>query len=120
MDGAIQAHALATAAGYPRADELADAVALHLDVTVPLDAGGRGAPAPRRGRARRARRRAAPRPARSRAAVLGRHPRDGLAATLVTLLGEEAVRRPRSRTGVMQRRLGFTDRVVAADTLFCR
>ncbi len=120
VDGALEAHALAVEHGYPRADALADAVARHLDVTVPVALGpeahllhaGAGLDVLAVGLRRV--------PPASRAAVLGRHPRDGLKGTLVTLLGEEAVRRPRSRTGVMQRRLGFTDRVVAADALFCR
>ena len=120
VDGALEAHAVATTEGYPRAGELADAVALHLDVTVPLALGaeahllhaGAGLDVLAVGLRRV--------PPAARAAVLGRHPRDGFAATLQTSLAEEAVRRPRSRTGVMQRRLGFTDRVVAADALFCR
>jgi len=119
VEGAVEAHELARRAGYPRATELADAVALHLDVTVPLTDGaeahllhaGASLDVLAVGLARM--------PSRTRATVLARHPRDGLVATLVPLMGEQAACRPRSRLGVMQRRLGFTDRLTVADTRFC-
>jgi hypothetical protein len=44
VEGARAAHELATASGYPRADALADAISLHLNVTVPIGLGARGAP----------------------------------------------------------------------------
>ena len=119
VEGAVEAHAIAVGSGYPRATELADAVALHLDVSVPMDLGaeahllhaGASMDSLAIGLARI--------PSGTRATVLARHPRDGLLTTLIPLLGEEAVRRPRSRVGVMQRRLGFTDRLRHADARFC-
>jgi hypothetical protein len=113
VEGALAALDLATAHGYPRAHELADAVTLHLDVTVPLSHGveahllNAGAAAD----LLRSRTHEVGRGVRQ--AIEDRHPADGLEAGLLDPLREQAATRPRSRVGVLERRLGFTARVLS-------
>ena len=114
VEGALAALDLATAHGYPRADALADAVVLHLEVTVPVSSGveahllNAGAAAD----LLRSRTREVGRDVRRR--IEERHPADGLGPGLVEPLREQAALRPRSRIGVLERRLGFTGRVLEA------
>ncbi|WP_088321138.1 HD domain-containing protein [Kineosporia sp. R_H_3] len=114
VEGGLAALDLAAAHGYPHAEALADAVVLHLDVTVPVARGveahllNAGAAADLlRARAHEAGRGV-------RRAIEERYPADGLEAGVLGPLREQAVLRPRSRGGVLERRLGFTARVLAA------
>lgn len=111
VDGAIAAHDLALAHGYPRAAELADAICLHLDVTVPAALGAEahllqaGALADLVGTGPAA----VPRPLQVE--LERRHPRDRLGPDVVEPVRRQAGLRPRSRIGVLERRAGFTARV---------
>lgn len=114
VEGGLAALDLATAHGYPHAEALADAVVLHLEVTVPVARGveahllNAGAAAD----LLRARTHEAGRGVRR--AIEERYPADGLEAGVLGPLREQVALRPRSRIGVLERRLGFTRRVLAA------
>ena len=109
--GAQAARALAFEHGYPRAEELADAICLHLQVQVPLALGAEahllhaGAFADLIGGGPQALPRALV------AEVDRRHPRDRLEPDLAEPLRQQARLRPRSRAGVLERRAGFTGRI---------
>jgi hypothetical protein len=117
VEGARAAHELATASGYPRADALADAISLHLNVTVPLGLGAEAhlvhagaAMDVVDARARRL-------PAVVRGQVLGRHPREGFLDELLTLGARQVAARPRSRIALLHR-IGFADLMRTADRRF--
>lgn len=114
VEGAMAAHELALRHGYPAADALAAAVSLHLEVRVPVRRGaeahllhagtttdllGVGLP------------RIAP---DARDAVLRRHPRDGAMTDVLGPVRRQAQVRPQSRIAILERRAGFTARVIAA------
>jgi hypothetical protein len=113
VDGAVAAHALAAGHGFPHTTALADAVALHLDVAVPLSRGveahllnaGAAADLLGRGTSRFT--------VRTRQQVVQAHPPGDLDGGLVALLREEARRRPRSRVAVLEHRFGFGERVLS-------
>lgn len=109
--GARAAHELAAAHGYTRGDDLADAVSLHLDVTVPLSRGAEahllhaGTTTDLLGLG------LGELPARSAADVVARYPGAGIAAELTVTLREQAATRPRTRIAILERRADFTGRM---------
>jgi hypothetical protein len=117
VEGARAANELATTEGYPRADALADAISLHLNVFVPTDLGAEahllhaGAAMDVLGA------RAGQVPAAARAEVLRRQPRDGFVDGLLALAAQQLARRPRSRIALLQR-LGFARLMRRADHAF--
>jgi hypothetical protein len=103
VEGAMAAHDLALAHGYPRAREVAEAITLHLQVDVRLRDGAEahllhiGTTTDLLGvRARDV-------PGDVRHEIARRHPRDGLASEMAGLVGRQARLRPRSRIAVLHR-----------------
>jgi hypothetical protein len=117
VEGAIAAHALATEHGYPRADALAEAIVLHLNVAVPSDLGVEayllhaGTATDVIGL------RAALLPDDAKRAVLARHPRDGFAVEMEDLSARQAAARSRSRVALL-RELGFADLIRRGEHIF--
>jgi hypothetical protein len=113
VEGAWAALDLAQTHGYARADDLADAVSLHLDVTVPVERGPEahllhaGTTTDLLGVGARAL------PPAARHAVVARHPGGCVVDELTAALREQAEARPRSRIAVLERRAGFTRRMRA-------
>lgn len=109
--GGLAARTLAVDHGYPRADELGDAISLHLDVVVPVSAGAEahllqaGAFADLIGGGPQAL------PRELVAEADRRHPRDRLEPDLKAPLRRLAAAYPRTRCGVLERRAGFTARI---------
>jgi HD domain len=114
VEGATAAHDLARSHSYPRADDLAEAITLHLQVDVPLRAGAEahllhaGTTTDLLG----VRARDLPRDIRHR--IAGRHPRAGLASEMTGLVARQSRLRPRSRIAVLQR-LGFSAAIRAGE-----
>jgi hypothetical protein len=116
VEGALAAQAFALERSWPeqRADRLAEAIALHLNVDVGTDLGaeahllhaGAGLDVVARRRVEL--------PAATRALVHARHPRDGFADELGLLMPRQTAARPRSRIALLWR-LGFGDMIQAAD-----
>jgi hypothetical protein len=106
VDGARAAETLAHDCGYARAEALAEAISLHLNVEVPIDLGAEahllaaGAACDVVGA------RVIEIPAAARHEIMARHPRDGFAAEIADLVGRQAAARPRSRAGLLWK-LGF-------------
>jgi hypothetical protein len=117
VEGAEAAHALAVTHGYPRAEALADAISLHLNVTVPLRLGAEayllhaGTAMDVTGL------RASILPTNVRTEVVTRHPRTGFAAEMAALSARQAAVRPRSRIALL-RRLGLAHLIQRGERIF--
>jgi hypothetical protein len=118
VEGAMAAHDLARENGYPAAESLAEAISLHLNVTVPLRHGAEahllhaGTTTDLLGlRLNRI-------PTPLQVQVLRRHPRESLDAGLLEPVRRQALARPRSRVAVLERRAGLTARATHAAVRF--
>jgi hypothetical protein len=113
VEGALAARDLADRHGYGRGEALAEAISLHVNVSVAVGLGAEahllnaGAAADLLG----SRVHEVGRPAR--VSIEQRYPRGDLATGLVEPLLRQAAARPRSRIGVLERRVGFGHRVLA-------
>jgi len=117
VEGAYAALDLALAHGYPRAEELANAVRLHLNAAVPVTLGveahllhaGAAMDIAGIGATRL--------PADARTEVLRRHPRNGFLDEVTQLGVAQAAARPRSRIALL-RRVGLITVARHADARF--
>jgi hypothetical protein len=117
VEGARAAHAVATQHGYPRADLLANAISLHLNVIVPLDLGAEAHLLQAGAAMDVLATRLAQMPAPARAEVLARHPRGDFAEELIALNVRQRKARPRARMAQLQR-LGLAGLARAAEREF--
>jgi HD domain len=108
VEGARAAHRLLCAEGAqePRALRVAEAISLHLNITVPSSLGVEASLLSKGVSLDTVGRRVESMPAPALAAVAERWPRDGFAEWLVTASGHQAEIRPTSRSALLAR-LGF-------------
>jgi hypothetical protein len=110
VEGARAAHALVLShgAGQERARSVAEAISLHLNVTVPAKLGAEAHLLSKGVSLDVVGRRLHQIPSEATAAVLARWPRDGFSAELTRSTTEQARIRPQSRAALLHR-LGFVD-----------